>query len=393
MLLKNCRLIPELSGNIDFSIGDIEIENGLIISITKSDGNKNYSGKIIDMDYKTVLPSFIDLHVHIGLSAGSVLEDNTKSIATQTLDAMKYAQDTLKAGFTTIRDAGASNNVAIALRDCINSGKIVGPDIIASGKVLTPIEIGDDYFKDLYSEFSGGEEAARYAREEFKKGADFIKVMGSGAFMNPGGEPGCMIAFDEELKAIEKVASLKNSYVAVHAHGPSAIKQAIRCNIRTIEHGSFIDDEGIEQLKNGSSYLVPTVIGLFTWDEQTMNNPREWGKIEPLLSEIEKSMKACYKAGLKLGFGTDMGVPDSFHGDNGKEFIIRHDLIGMKPIDILLQATKYSAEIAMIDHEVGTIEKGKRANLVVVDGDPLKNIKCVTDSICCIYKDGNIINL
>lgn len=393
MLLKNCKLIPELTGNINFSLGDIEIEDGLIKSITEADSIKNYTGEIVDMKHKTVLPGFIDLHVHIGLSAGSVLEDNTKSIAIQTLDAMKYAQDTLKAGFTTIRDAGASNEVAIALRDSINSGKIIGPDIIASGKVLTPIEIGDDFFKDLYSEFSGGDEAARYTREEFKKGADYIKVMGSGAFMNPGGEPGCMIAFDEELNAIEKVAALKNSYVAVHAHGPSAIKQAIRCKIRTIEHGSFIDEEGIKLLKNEGSYLIPTVIGLFTWDEQTMNNPREWGKIEPLLSDIEKSMKACYKAGLKLGFGTDMGVPDCFHGDNGKEFIIRHELIGMKPIDILLQASKYSAEIAMIDHEVGTIEKGKKANLVVIDGDPLKDIKCLTDSIHCIYKDGMIVNL
>lgn len=393
MLLKNCRLIPELSGDTSFCTGDIEIENGIIESVVKSETITEYAGEIVDIEGKTVLPGFIDLHVHLGLSAGSVLEDNAKSAATQALEAVKYAQDTLKAGFTTIRDAGAANGVVTALRDCINSGKIVGPDIIASGKVLTPIEIGNDYFNGLYSEFNGSEDAVRYAREEFKAGADYIKVMGSGAFMNPGGEPGSSIAFDDELKALAEIARLKNSYVAMHAHGASAIKQAIRCNIRTIEHGSLVDEEGIEELKNGGSYIIPTIIGLFTWDEETKSNPKEWKKIEQLLLKIESSMKACYKAGLKLGFGTDMGVPECFHGENGKEFIIRHDLIGMKPIDILLQATKYSAEIAMIDHEVGTVEKGKKANLVVVDGDPLDDIKCVTNSIFCIYKDGRKINL
>jgi imidazolonepropionase-like amidohydrolase len=393
MLLKNCKLIPELTGNIYYNLGDIEIDGCIIKSVQESGKCIEYEGEIIDLKGKTVLPGFIDLHVHIGLSAGSVLEDNIKSVGEQAYDALYYAQSSLKAGFTTIRDAGASNGVVIALRDSISSKKIIGPDIIACGKVLTPTETGNDYFKDLYSEFNGRDDAIHVAREEFKAGADYIKVMGSGAFMNPGGEPGAVICLDEELKALVEIANLKNSYVSVHAHGPNAIKQAINCGVRTIEHGSMVDEEGIEALKIGSSFLVPTIIGLFTWDEKTKNNIREWRKIEPLLKVIEQSMKNCYKAGLKLGFGTDMGVPDCFHGDNGNEFIIRHDLIGMKPLDILMQATKYSAEIAKIDHEVGTIEKGKKANLVVVDGDPLKNIKCVRDSIFYVFKDGQNINL
>lgn len=393
MLLKNCRIIPELSDGAEHSLVDIQIRDQFIQGITKAGTGAMDTDQAVDLDGRTVLPGFFDLHVHIGLSAGNTLEDNTKSVATQTLDALKYAQDTLKAGFTTIRDAGASNGVAIALRDSIRKGRLVGPDIIASGKVLTPIEIGDDYFKDLYSEFNGAEQAARWAREEFKKSADYIKVMGSGAFMNPGGEPGSMIAFDEELLAISRVAALKNSYAGIHAHGASAIKQAIRCNMRTIEHGSFIDEEGIELLKKETSYLVPTVIGLFTWDEPTMNDPAAWGRIQPMLGQIEASMKAAYRAGLKLGFGTDMGVPDCFHGDNGKEFLIRRDLIGMEPLDILLQATKYSAQIARVDHLAGTLEAGKKANLVVVEGDPLEDIRCVVDSIFRIYKDGREVTL
>jgi imidazolonepropionase-like amidohydrolase len=333
------------------------------------------------------------LHVHLGLSASSVLEDNIRTVGKQVLDAMRYAQSSLKAGFTTLRDAGAAYGAATSLRDEINSGRIVGPNILACGKILTPTETGNDYFHGLYSEFNGRDEAIAFARKEFKAGADYIKVMGSGAFMNPGGEPGAAIALDEELKALTDIASMKNSYAAIHAHGPSAVRQAIRCKIRTIEHGSMVDEAGIEELKAGGSFLVPTVIGLFTWDEATRNNPREWEKIQPMLSAIERSMKNAYKAGLKLGFGTDMGVPDCFHGENGKEFIIRHELLGMSPLDILLQATKYSAEIAMIDDKVGTIEAGKAADLVVVDGNPLKDIRCVTDAITCIYKDGKKVEL
>lgn len=393
MLLKNCGLIPELSGNIKFNKGDIEIVNGRIKRVYEAGTNVDFFEDVVDMGGATALPGFIDLHVHLGLSAGSVLEDNMRTVGKQVLDGMLFAQQTLKAGFTTIRDAGSSYGVATSLRDEINSGRIVGPNILACGKILTPTETGNDFFQGLYSEFNGRDEAIALTREEFKAGADYIKVMGSGAFMNPGGEPGAVIALDEELKALVEIASMKNSYVAVHAHGPSAVRQAIRCKIRTIEHGSMVDEAGIEELKAGESFLVPTVIGLFTWDDATKNNPKEWRKIEPMLATIENSMKNAYKAGLKLGFGTDMGVPDCFHGNNGKEFLIRHDLLGMKTLDILLQATKYSAEIAMIDDKVGTIEAGKTADLVFVDGNPLNDIRCVTDSIICIYKNGKKVEL
>lgn len=393
MLLKNCRLIPELSGNIKFVDSDIEIVDGRIKGVYESGTRDGFFEQVVDMGGRTVLPGFIDLHVHLGLSAGSVLEDNIRTVGKQVLDAMRYAQSSLKAGFTTLRDAGAAYGTATSLRDEINSGCILGPNILACGKILTPTETGNDYFHGLYSEFNGRDEAIAFAREEFKAGADYIKVMGSGAFMNPGGEPGAAIALDEELKALVEIASMKNSYVAVHAHGPSAVRQAIRCKVRTIEHGSMVDEAGIEELKAEGSFLVPTVIGLFTWDEATRNNPREWEKIEPMLSAIERSIKNAYKAGLKLGFGTDMGVPDCLHGENGKEFIIRHDLLGMSPLDILLQATRYSAEIAMIDNKVGTIEAGKAADLVVVDGNPLKDIRCVKDAITCIYKDGKKVEL
>lgn len=391
MLLKRCRLIKELSGNMPYELADIEIENGIIKSVQKTGINIEYSGEVLDLKERYVLPGFIDLHVHLGSSAGRTLEDNIRPVATQILDGLKFAQDTLKAGFTTIRDVGSAYGLAISLRDAINNGQVIGPNIIASGKILTPTEIGNDYFEGLYSEFNGYSSAIKEARKEFKGGADFIKVMGSGAFLNPGGNPGTIICLDEELIALVDIAKLKGTHIAIHAHGAEAIKQAIRCGIRCIEHGSLVDEEGIELLKTSDSYIVPTVIAMFTWDEDTKNNKILWEYISSLTKQIELSIKAAYKAGLKLGFGTDSGMPDCFHGQNADEFRVRYEIMEMKPLDILLQATKYSAEIINMNHRMGTIEEGKIADLVVLNCDPIKDIVNIKDSVNMVIKSGKIV--
>lgn len=391
MLLKNCKLIKELSGNVPYERADIEIEDGIIKSVQESGFNVEYCGEVLDLKERYVLPGFIDLHVHLGSSAGRTLEDNIRPMAKQVLDGFIFAQDTLKAGFTTIRDVGSAYGLATGLREAINSGQLMGPNIIASGKILTPTEIGNDYFKGLYSEFNCYSLAVEKAREEFKAGADFIKVMGSGAFLNPGGNPGAIICLDEELKALADVAKLKNTHVAIHAHGAEAIKQAIRCGIRCIEHGSLVDEEGIKLLKTSDSYIIPTVIAMFTWDDDTKNNKSLWDYINSLTKQIEVSIKAAYNAGLKLGFGTDSGMPDCFHGQNADEFRVRYEIMEMRPLDILLQATKYSAEIINIDHKVGTIEEGKIADLVILDCDPIKDIISIKDSINMVIKSGKIV--
>lgn len=391
MLLRNCKLIRELSGNVSYELADIEIENGKIKYVRQAGTNAEYYGETLDLKGKYVLPGFIDLHVHLGSSAGRTLEDNIRPMATQILDGLKFAQDTLKAGFTTIRDVGSAYGLATGIRDAINNGQVIGPNIIASGKILTPTEIGNDYFEGLYSEFNGYSSAVKEARKEFKGGADFIKVMGSGAFLNPGGNPGTIICLDEELMALEDIAKLKNSYVAIHAHGAEAIKQAIRCGIRCIEHGSLVDKEGIELLKTSDSYIIPTVIAMFTWDDDTKKNKTLWEYISSLTKEIEISIKAAYNEGLKLGFGTDSGMPDCFHGQNADEFRVRYEIMEMKPLDILLQATKYSAEIINMDHKIGTIEEGKIADLVVLDCDPTRDIISIKDSIDIVIKGGKIV--
>lgn len=391
MLLKNCKLIKELSGGISYDLADIEIEGQTIKSVKKSKKNIKYDGQVLDLEGKYVLPGFFDLHIHLGCTAGRTLEDNIRPVATQVLEGLRFAQDTLRAGFTTIRDVGSAHGIATGLRDAIQSGIIEGPNIVACDKVLTPTEIGNDYFAGLYVEFNGADYAIQRTREIFQAGADFVKVMGSGAFMNPGGKPGEPICLDEELEAIQKIVAMKNSHAAVHAHGAEAIKQAIRCKIRCIEHGSLVDEEGIEMLRDSDSYLVPTAIAMFNWDEDTKKDAKQWAYISGLMEEIEKSLSAAYKAGLKLGFGTDTGVPECYHGKNADEFAVRHERLKMAPLDILLQATKYSAEIIQLDHMLGTIEEGKMADLVVLDCDPLQEISKMGQAIRMVIKSGKIV--
>ncbi len=186
MVIKNARLISELSGNLPFELADIETKGDFIKSITKSGSILTDVHGTLDLEGQYVLPGFFDLHVHIGLSGGSTLEDNIRPVARQVLDGLRFAQDSLRGGFTTIRDVGSANGVAIGVRDAIKDGFFPGPNIIASGKILTPTETGNDYFAGLYAEFDGRSSAIKCARDQFQSGADYIKAMGSGAFMNPG---------------------------------------------------------------------------------------------------------------------------------------------------------------------------------------------------------------
>jgi imidazolonepropionase-like amidohydrolase len=291
-------------------------------------------------------------------------------------------------GTTTVRDVGGDFNTVIATRDAINNDTVDGPRIFTSGKILTPTENGNSFFPTWYVEADGPAEVRKACRAEFQQGADFIKVMGSGAMMNPGGIPGITIVEEDELMEAVKIAKSKDSYVAVHCHGAESIKLAAKCGVRTIEHGSFIDDEGIELLKNSESYIIPTLFVVKTLTDDVADGAEFMKpKIEALISKEIACLKKAYSAGLKIGWGTDVDV-DSFIENPGMEFILRKEWLEMKEIDILLQATKHSAEIIKCGDKLGTVKEGKYADLIVVDGDPLKNIELMNTGIVHVFKEG-----
>lgn len=390
LVLKNARVLPELTVNHEGGLGDIVIDGEQISSIVPA--GTGAGEEVIDVGGRTLLPGFIDAHVHLDLCGMSTWEENEQPDAYRVLRAVNLAQTCLKKGFTTLRDCGDRNNIIIDLALAIKDGYIQGPDVLAAGVIISPTESGNDYFKGMYAESDGRDEITKNVRKQIQRGADWIKYMSTGAVMNPGGEPGAPIYTQDEVYALCEAASLKGTPVVCHAHGTTGMIYAIKAGVRTIEHASIVTEEVIQMLQNNDyTYLVPTLTPFARWSEAEGDYPKHYiEKSKKIFSlQVESVMKA-YKAGIKMGLGSDAGVYVGSHGDNTFEFKARVKYANLKPIDVLLQATKINAEMLMINDKVGTIEVGKKANIVIIDGKPDENISDV-DNVFMVVKDGKII--
>ena len=393
ILFKNCSVLPELMDGFSEAKCDILTDGKRIKGIYKCGECPFESETVIDEDGRFVLPGFIDMHVHLTLSGDDTRIDNEKSGVQRGYDALKYAQDALNAGFTVLRDVGATHNIAINLRNSINKGDFVGPTIYACGLILTPTEIGNDFLPGLYSEVDTPDEIIKAVRQEVAKGADYIKVMGSGSAQNPGGEPGKPIITLEDLKVMVEAAAFKDTYVAAHCHGATAIHNAILAGVHTIEHASYLTDESIELLKgNTDSYIIPTLLIVWKLTADVAESSAYMGeKAREMLNAVKTGIRKAYDAGLTLGFGTDTGIDPVHHGQNSEEFALRRDFWGMKEIDILKQATINSAKIMGIDKDYGTLAVGKYADFVVLDRNPLKDIAAAHDGVVSVVKWGKVV--
>jgi imidazolonepropionase-like amidohydrolase len=392
-VLRNCRLIRALTEGYEEEYGDVLIDGRYIADIRQSGHIFEGGPEEIDLQRKTLIPGLFEMHAHLYGYIYNPYELQAMNAGKITFGAYSFAKAYLEAGYTTVRDCGSSYNCVAAIRDAIDEGIIDGPRLISSGLIITPTEQGNDTFKDLYSEADGPEEIRKACRQELQKGNDFIKLMVSGAFMNVGGDPGIQIAEFEEVKAAVDAAARKGTYVAAHCHGTESIKTAIRAGVRTVEHGTFLDDEVIEMLKGREDcFLVPTgAIGLYCLDESNPDVPAELLEQSKACAEIETSnINKAYRAGLKLGFGSDIDL-QAFLSVSGYEFIARKEYYTFDDLDILMQATKYSAEIAGIGDAVGTVKAGKLADLVVVDGNPDEDIYVMTKPTVHVFRDGKKI--
>ncbi len=389
-VLKNCRLIKELVEGYDGDFADILIDGKIIKEIRPQDYNFGQELEEIDLKGKTLMPGLFDIHAHLYLKNLNFLEMKSEIPVKTFINTYEYAKEYLNAGYTTIRDAGCMYNATLHVNNAIQNGIFNGPKIISSGQILTPTETGNDTFDTLYIEADGPDEMKKAARTVLKDGNDFIKFMATGAFLNEKGDPGLRIATFEEMKAIAEIAELKGTYVAAHCHGTEGIKMAIDAGFRTIEHGAFIDDEGIEKLlKKNNAFLVPTgAVGMACLDptsehlsEDAIEKGLKYAKAE------QDAINNAYKAGLKLGFGSDIDM-ETFKRIPGYEFIARKDFYTFNDIDILLQATKYSAEIVGVDDVTGTIKEGKYADIIVVDGNPDQDIRIMEKPLVHVFAEG-----
>ena len=374
MLIKNVRMIGELCAGISAAHGAVEIRDGRIQSVWAEEP-ASYAGEVLNGKGMTLLPGLIDAHTHIaGLRGYSA--NQLRTPMTFFTDTCLTVRRYLEHGFTTIRDCGTPLRVNIAVRDAIEKGLFTGPRVLACGTILSPTEASEeDELYDINTWVDSPDEARRAARKELAEQADFVKVMASGSALDRHGIPVQPIITEDELRAIVNAAEMKNSYVAAHAHGDGAIRLCVDAGVRTIEHASYISAATTEALLHRDDcWLIPTVSAMYQNPETTSEAYQYLiQKLQKMLEDSTVCLRCAYEAGVKMGFGTD-SCPGMDQYEQGIEFRLRSEQCGMKNLDILLQATRYSAEALGIAHLTGEIREGLSADLILVDGCPDEDI-------------------
>ncbi|MCL1080528.1 Xaa-Pro dipeptidase [Shewanella psychromarinicola] len=373
----------------------IIVSDNQIIKVTTAANITNKADyNLVDLKGKTLVPGVMDMHVHLsGDAEDNFLESMNYSVPRQTVKAVKNAQKTLLAGFTTVRDLGASGYSVIATRDGIDAGEIPGPRIWAVGHAIG-ITGGhcDDNFPapEAHAKAQGVAdgpwEVRTKVRENIKYGANAIKVCATGGVFSKGTQVGAQQMTYEELKSAVDEAHLRGLVIAAHAHGTSGIKDAIRAGIDSIEHCSFMDDEAINMALKAGTYLSCDIYNTeYTLAFGAANGVPEANiNKEKQVSQAQRdSFRKAVKAGAKMVFGSDAAIYP--HGDNGKQFS-RMVTFGMTPIQALQAATVNSAALLKQDN-VGQIKAGFLADIIAVDGNPLDNISLM-ENVTFVMKDG-----
>ncbi len=357
---------------------------------------------VVDLKDKTILPGFIDMHVHIeGQSSPTrYIESFTLNEADVALRSTIYAENTLLAGFTTVRDLGGSG-VNIALRNAINKGYVKGPRIFTAGKSLATtgghadptnghkkVWMGDPGPKE--GVVNSPEDGKKAVRQRYKDGSDCIKITATGGVLSvakSGRNPQFTI---EEIKAITDTAKDYGMLTAAHAHGDEGMQRAVKGGIKTIEHGTFMSEETMDLMKQYDTYMVPTISA----GKKVAENAKKPGYFPEVVAKkareigpiIQDTFAKAYKRGVPIAFGTDAGVFP--HGENADEFVYMVEA-GMPAIEALRAATMTNAMLLGMDSNLGQIKEGYLADIVAVKGNPLENIDVLKD-VDFVMKEGVI---
>ena len=380
----------------------VVIEGNTIQRIDKGYPSPPAGAAVIDLKDKTVLPGLIDCHVHLEWqqSRSSYTEKYTLNDADIALRAALFAQRTLQAGFTTVRDLGG-RGVNIALRNAINQGWTIGPRIRTAGQILSVTGGHGDATTgsrwDLFDPPPGAEDgiadgpdACRTAvRTQVKHGADWIKVTATGGVLSLARDGLLPHYAEDELQTIVRTAADLGVPVAAHAHGDEGIRRAVEAGVVSIEHGTFMSDSTMELMKQHGTWYVPTLTAGWAVSDSAQYAPGFFPEVVRVKAlgigpKITETLRKAYRSGLKIAFGTDAGVFP--HGKNNLEFQYMANA-GMQPWDILRAATASAAELLRLNDEIGTLEPGKRADLIAVDGDPIANIRTM-EKVTFVMKDG-----
>jgi imidazolonepropionase-like amidohydrolase len=398
IILHAARLLDVRTGTT-LSDQVIVIDGDKIASVGPAKSFATTSGsERIELPSATVLPGLIDCHVHLTVNPNLFGPAGLHiSYPRSALIGARNARITLRAGFTTVRNLAADGYSDVALRDAINAADVPGPRMLVSGPALS---IAGGHWDENYlaPQFAfskegvanGVEAVMKQVRENVKYGADIIKVMATGGVISEGDDPALAHYSPEELKAIVETAHALGRRVAAHAHASLGIKYAVLAGANSIEHGSYITDEDIRLMKDRGTYLVPTVY-LEEWIQQNMQTigwtPNMLEKAKTVIPIAHANLLHAFKSGVKVAFGTDAGVYP--HGLNAHEFGKLVEM-GLTPLQSIQAATVNAADLLGLGSKIGTIEVGKWADIIAVDGSPLQDVTTL-EQVKFVMKGGEVI--
>ncbi len=402
MLVRAGRLVDVIQGRV---LNDqmIRIEDGRIAAVSSFPAQAPAGALVIDWSAYTVLPGLMDMHTHLvgDIQSANPAAPLMSSAARDALVGVVHARATLRAGFTTVRDVGVYRAFAdVALRDGIAAGYIEGPRMYVAAAYVTvshgggevtgfapDLAVPDDFRRGVANNES---EVRQRIRELIAGGADFIKMIVTGAVLTSGTNPGASEYSEGEIRAAVEEAAQYGTYVVAHAHGAEGIRRAVRAGVRSIEHGSYLDAEGIRLMRQHGTWLVADIYNGDYIDEIGRRDgwPQEILRKNEETTETQRQGFAnAVRAGVRIAFGTDSGVYP--HGENARQFayMVRY---GMTPMQAIQSATINSARLLGHEDELGSIAPGRRADLVAIEGDPLQDIDLLYRGVVGVMKDGVI---
>jgi imidazolonepropionase-like amidohydrolase len=379
----------------------IVIDDGRITDVHDGFTATTGDDELIDLSTQTVLPGLMDMHVHLTgiLTRTSYLDEFVLNPTDNVLAAAYWARITLLAGFTTVRNLGDDGLSTVSLRNSIRQGQSVGPRIYTAGKSLATTGGHADPTSGWCEALQGdpgprdgvvnsADDARKAVRQRYKDGADMIKITATGGVLSMAANGQNAQFSDAELEAVVATANDYGFPVAAHAHGAEGMLRAVRAGVASIEHGSYMTEDVRTLMKKKGTYYVPTLLAGVTVTEMAEMDDFLPPIVRPKAREIgpvlEGTFQKAYQAGVPIAFGTDSGV--SKHGENAREFELMVQY-GMPPMKAIQSATIHGARLVRNQQNLGSVEKGKLADLIAVDGDPLQNISLLRD-VRFVMKEG-----
>jgi len=402
VVLRAARLIDG-TGAAPISNAIVIVTNNKITAVGDTNSVRIPSGaKVIDLGNVTLLPGFIDAHTHL---VGRVLGDPEGDMASvkdyesfAAILSVRNARDTLMAGFTSVRNVGASGRFDdMALRKAINEGWTIGPRMETAGHAIgiTGGHCDENGFRPGVMQLGpidgvadGPEQIRQAVRLQIKYGADVIKTCATGGVLSEGDAVGATQYSFEELKALVDEANKLDRKVAAHAHGTEGIKLAVRAGVSSIEHGSFLDEEGARMMAERGTFLVPTLMAGEAVERAAKNGVLKGMRAEKALAAaaaMRRGIKIAIANHVQIALGTDAGVIP--HGTNAREFFLMVDWGGMSPMESIIAGTMNGAKLLGWDKNLGSLTPGKWADIVAVSGDPLKDIHNM-EKVVFVMKNG-----